>query len=234
LLKVQRSFIPKNMFGKTFQPKEISDQLQAVVRDGAAILGGFQRSINPDEAERTRLLFTAQLLPIAVSFLIIARRTKSESLKRALSEAHTIYLDGFADQNQIVSVGDYIIWRVERDSLARALREIFGQIILATGLNAYEMRYGMLLHVVSDIRKQSFECDVQNGLNATPNPKQGLSFAFMSAGVTFTRQVLQIDPNDPTISRAQQERFNASVGLLASFIGQSFFSITDMATALGA
>lgn len=222
------------MFAESYHPEEIADQLHSVVRDGAAIFGTYQRSINLDEAERTRLLFTAQLTPIAVSFVIVARRTKNEKLKKALFEAHEIYLGGFASQDQIVRLGDYIIWRVERDSLAQALRERFGQIVLANGLNAHEIRYGMLLHVVSDIRKQSFECDVQNGLNASPNPKQGLSFAFMSAGVTFTRQVLQIDPNDPTINASQQERFNASVGLLASFIGQSFFKITDMSTAMRA
>jgi len=220
------------MFEQKYQPEEIADQFHAIVRDGATIFGTYERSVRPNDAERTRLLFTAQLFPVAASFIRLSS-IKNSKLKNAMLQAYDIYLARFPDQDQIVKVGDYAIWRVERERVARALREDYCQLVVATDFDNQEIRYAMLLRIVSDIRKLMFVSDMETGMSSANDPKQCLSFAFISAGITFTRQVLKIDPNDPMLTANQQDRIQISSGLASTYIGQSFFRMTDLFKEMG-
>jgi hypothetical protein len=222
------------MFERKYQPEDIADHLHAIVRDGGPIFGDYERLVRPDDDERTRLLFTAQLFPIAMSFVCIAKTTKNSKLKEALLQAHAIYLSRFLDQDQIVRLGDYAIWRVEREGVSRVLREDFCQLVLAADFDNHEIRYGMLVRAVSDARKVTFQCDLERGLSSSQDFKQCFMFVFASAGVTFTRQVLKLDPNDPKLSSHQRERFQESAGFASTFIGQSYFKMTDIFKAMGA
>jgi hypothetical protein len=223
-----------NMFGRKFKPEEIAEQLHAVVLEGTTLLGAYERFVRPDEAERTRMLFSAQLFPVAASFAVAASvgraaTATNANLKDAFLQAHVVYLDLFADQDQLVRVGDYLIWRIERDLVARVLRERFCQVIIPSVFDAHEIRYGMLLRVVSDIRKEMFCADIERGVSlALHDPEQGFMMAFMSAATTFTRQVLNIDPNDPALTDGQRERFQMSGGYAGTFLMQSYFKVIDV------
>ncbi len=56
-------------------------------------------------------------------------------------------------------------------------------------------------------------------MTQSPNDdRQGVTLALVSAGQSFTRHVLKIDPGNPALTREQMERYKTSVGVAAAFL----------------
>ncbi len=147
------------------------------------------------------------------------------------SAAHDIYLSRARDQDSLVSLGDYVIWRIERENVTRTLREDFGQVLLtASSFDTHQIRWGMLLRMLAEVRKRAYVADLRYALNVAPqnDPKAGLQCLFVSCATSFTRYVLQIDPSNSSNSQDTMDRFHASVGLGAGMLGAVYFHIIDL------
>jgi hypothetical protein len=180
------------------------------------------------------MMFTMHLFPIAASYGIVHTTTNAK-LREALLQAHEIYLSRFREQDQLVKLGDYIIWRIERESVAHELRERFCQLVIPSGFDSHEIRYGMLLRGVSDVRKATFGRDLSFGMSqAGGDSKLGLKLGFMALGTSFTRQVLKMDPTAPDLSPDERERYQTSLGYASALLAHGFFNVTDVFKAMGA
>src|SRR2546422_7424482 len=105
------------MFGRKYNPQEIAEHLRTWIAHGQAreLIGGYFASVRPDEPERTRIMFSLHIFPIAASYSI-AEAKNDARLIEAVRRAHDLYLSCFRDRDQIVRLGDYVIWRGERDA----------------------------------------------------------------------------------------------------------------------
>lgn len=222
------------MSGRSINPELLAEQLgAALLPSGAAHVGAYFKAVRPDEAERTRMMFSMLLFPVTASYGMI-HTTTNPDLKDALIKAHDIYLGRIREQDQLVNLGDYIIWRVERDSVARELRERYSQLIVPSGFDTHQVRHGLLLRVVADVRKQTFLTDLHFGVSQTTDGKQGMMLAFRALGTTFTRHVLKIDPTGQNLAQWERERYEASIAYASALHAHGFFEITEVFKALGA
>jgi len=218
------------MFGRKYNPQEIAEHLRTWIAHGQAteLIGRYFPSVRPDEPERTRIMFSLHIFPIAASYGM-AEAKNDARLIEAVRQAHDLYLSCFRDRDQIVRLGDYVIWRVEREAVASVLREECCQIIGASTFDEHAIRYGMLLRVVSEIRKRTFANDLLFGMSQpTGDPKQELMSACEWLGITFTRHVLKLAPGDPGLTSDQFERFQTSRGFAAALLMQGLFTLSDM------
>lgn len=221
------------MSGLKYNPEHIAEQLAyALLPSGAAHLGAYFNAVRPDDAERTRMMFSVLLFPITASYGMI-HNTKDPKFRETLVQAHDVHLKRIREQDKIVNLGDYITWRVERDSIARELREKFCQLVIPSGFDKHQIRYGMLLRVAADVRKQMFGTDIHFGMSQTSDPKAGLMLAFRALGTTFTRHVLKIDPTGSDLAHWERERYEASIAYASALHAHGFFQITEFFKTFG-
>jgi len=218
------------MFGRKYNPQEIAEHLRTWIAHGQArdLIGGYFACVRPDELECTRIMFSLHIFPIAASYGI-AEAKNDARLIEAVRQAHDLYLSCFRDRDQIVRLGDYVIWRVEREAVASVLREECCQIIGPSTFDEHAIKYGMLLRVVSEIRKRTFATDILLGMSQpTGDSKKELMSACESLGITFTRHVLKIDLSDRGLTSDQFERYQTSRGFAATLLMQGLFTLSDM------
>jgi hypothetical protein len=223
------------MFGRKYNPEEIAERLRRLLLpSGGMELAAFLQAVCPDEAERERMILNTNLFPIAASYGIVNARTKPK-FRDALFQAHELYLNRFREQDKLVSLGDYIIWRVERDWVERDLRERFCQLITPSSFNSHKIPFGMLLRIATDFRKATFRTDLQIGMAAGGgDQKREVILIFAALGTTFTRQVLKIDPTDPGLSSDEINRFQLGLGYASALLGHGFFNLTELFKEMGA
>jgi hypothetical protein len=174
------------------------------------------------------------LFPLAASHPLI-HTTKNKQLSEALHRAHEIYLGRSGKKDQIVRLGDYVIWRPEREAVTYMLREKFNVVIEPSKFDMHEVRNGVLMSILAAVRNRTFSSDLDYGMSAAEkDSKQGLMLAFMAFGTSFTKQVLKIDSLDPNLTRAEKDRFQASIGFAGSRLGEGFFAVTDLFRKMGA
>src|SRR6266545_6415729 len=128
------------MFDRKATAQKIAEYLRSwfLAADTANYIGAYQAVVPLDEAERRRMYFSLQLFPISVTYTIAEAKNES-MLMDATRDAHDLYLSGFRDKDQIVRIGDYIIWRVELEALAHLLRENFSQLIVPSEFEDHQM-----------------------------------------------------------------------------------------------
>ena len=223
------------MFGKKYDPELIVSHLATVLLPScAAYVTDYINAVRLDETERARMKFSMYLFPIVASYGLALTTTNSK-FKTALLKAHIIYLEGFRDREMLVNLGETIVWRIERDAISRELRDRFGQTIAPADFGFHEIRYGTLLGIVSGIRSNAFLTDFSLGMSqAQDNPKLGFQASLNSLGISFTRYVLKIDPNDPDLSSADRDRFQRSVANSILFLGQTYFNVIDIQKSMNA
>src|ERR1035441_10178980 len=130
------------MFGRKYSPEDIADQLsQVVMPSGAIHVAAYYKFMRPDEDERVRIIFSLLLLPLALSYPII-HTTTNPKLAEALRQSHEVYLGRIREPDQLVDLGRYIVWGFEREAIAHELRERFCQLIVPSGFDGHQMRYG--------------------------------------------------------------------------------------------
>ncbi len=169
-------------------------------------------AMRPNKMEQARLQVASFLLPIAIS----GTRSVTQSNKNfisALQEAQKTYLSNYADGQEIVDVGDYIVWDIERDSFARILRNKFYQPVTTEMLSGHKLRMSMLLEVAAEVRKELAVADLEiaiiNSSNASPD-QIFVSVAKMMAA-TISKQILGLNVQNNDFSQDEIARFNKSV-----------------------
>lgn len=223
------------MFGKKYNPEKIVGQLATIlVPSCAAHVTDYINAVQPNEAERTRMMFSMYLFSISASYGSV-QTTTNEKFKTALLKAHSIYLERFRDGDMLVNLGETIVWRIERDFVSRELHDRFGKSIVPTDFDFHEIRYGTLLSIVANIRSNAFLTDFSMGMSqGQGDPKVGITLAFENLGISFTRNVLKIDPNSPELSSSDRDRFQGSVAHASVLLGQGFFNVSDISKSMNA
>lgn len=216
------------MFGRKIKSEDLAVQLsRALLPSGADYIGSYIHAVRPDESERTRMMFSLLLFPVTASYGAILTTT-NQKLKDSLIEAHEIYLSSIHEQDQLVRLGDYIIWRVEREAVVRVLSERYFQLLVPSDFDGHQIRYGMLLRVIADIRKQTYVNDLDLGMSQSKDTKEGMLEAFTALGTSFTRYILKIDPTNYSLPQSEKDRFMTSIALGSSIQGHGFFGMSDV------
>jgi hypothetical protein len=223
------------MFGKKYDPEQIVSHLTTILLPSCAgYVHDYLNAVRLDEAELTRMTFSMYLFSVAACDGGIQTTTNAK-FKAALLKAHSSFLDRFPDRETLVNLGEIVIWQFERDFIARELHDRLGKSILPGDFDFHEIRYGTLLRIASDIRKNAFSTDIHLGVSqGQGDPKLGMQLAFKALGTSFTRYVLKIDPTDPELSSTDRDRFQRSVAHAIPFLGQGFFNVTDFLKTMGA
>jgi len=223
------------MLGKKYAPEQIVSHLATILLPSCAgHVADYINAVRPNEAERRRMTFSMYLFSIAASYGLV-QTTANVKFKTALLKAHSIYLERFRDADILVNLGEAIVWRIERDSISRELRDRFEKSIVPTDFDFHEIRYGTLLGILADIRSNAFLTDLSMGMSqGQGDPKLGIKLAFNALGISFTRYVLKIDPNDPELSLADRDRFQSSAAHASVLLGQGFFNATDILKSMSA
>ena len=184
--------------------------------------------LSRDQTEYARLLFTALLFPLSASHGIAAA-TPEDPIFDIIAKAHEVFLSRLRNPDQRVTLGDYVIWRIEREAVCRILQERFKQRIDASGFASHQIRYGLMARVVADIRKRAFLIDIEYGVKSasTEQPKDGLMSILLSLATSFTRYVLTIDPTNPQNTQATVDRYRTSIGLASQIVGDIYFRLVD-------
>src|SRR5439155_2697435 len=128
-----------------------------------------------------------------------------------------------------VILGDYVIWRIEREAVCRVFHKRFDKWIDASGFASQQIRYGLMAQVVSDIRKRAFLIDIQYGMKSasTDQPREQLMSILWSLATSFTRYVLAIDPANPNNRQATVDRYRTSIGSASQIVGDIYFRLFD-------
>lgn len=220
------------MFTRKIKPEVIADRLaRALLPSGVEYFASYFAAVLPDELEQERLTLSMMLYPVIASYSTILY-TKDRKLKEDLTHAHEIYLNRILDQDQIVRLGDYIIWRIEREVIARELRERDALILVASDFDNYQIRYGMLIRMIVNMRQQTYFSDMDIGMSQGRDTEQGLMLSWKSLGTTFTRQILSIDPAKDNLSQSDRGRFLASIEHGSRLQGYGYFQIVDIIKSL--
>jgi len=216
------------MFGKKYDPEQIAEKLATIIMPGCAeYLAAYINAVHPNKIEHTRTMLSMYLFPITSTHGFM-QTTSNQKLKKALLKAHNIYLDRFRDTDKVVNLGEIIIWRIEQEAFSRALRDRFAESIDPDYFDSHEIKYGKLLTILSEIRSNVSMTDFELGrLHGQGDPKLELLSAFNAMGITFTRQALKIDLNDPKLPPSERDRFQISTGHASVLLGQGFFNVTD-------
>lgn len=216
------------MFGRKINSQDLAVQLsRALLPSGADYIGSYIQAVRPDESERVRLMFSLLLFPVTASYGAILTTTNQE-LKDSLIEAHEIYLSSIRDQDQLVRLGDYIIWRVEREAIARVLRERYFQLLVSSDFDEYQIRYGLLIRLITDMRQQTYLNDIDLGMSQGNETKEGISEVFTTLGTSFTRYILNIDPMNYSLNQSDKDRLMTSIAHGSSIQGHGFFGMSDV------
>ena len=222
------------MFGKKYDPEKIVGQLATIlVPSCAAHVTGYINAVQLDKAERKRMTLSMYLFSISASHGLVG--TRNEKFKTTLLKAHRIYLERFRDAETLVKLGELIIWPIERESVSRELHDQSGKSIVSSDFDFHEIRYETLLHVISGIRSNAFLTDISMGMfQGQDDIELGMSLAFKNLGISFTRYVLEIEPNDPELASADRIRFQSSAAHASILLGQGFYNVTDMLKSMSA
>jgi sulfur transfer complex TusBCD TusB component (DsrH family) len=211
-------------------PESIASQLFDCVQRAAPESGVYKQAIGLTQREEQRFLFSLLLYPLGATHGLTAALDQTSPSAHLFSAAHEIYLDRVRDQDALVKLGDYVIWRIECEAVIAALRDDFGQLVLPSEFDARQIRYGMLFRIIAQIRKRTFVSDMRYALNIAPanEPKEHLKYLFIALGTSFTRHTLRIDPSDASNPAAITQRFQASVGLGGIMLAKIYFQLIDL------
>ena len=224
------------MFGRKYNPDDIASQLDGLVMpSGAMHVAAYYKALQPDEDERVRIIFGLLLLPLALSYPMV-QTTNNLKLREALLQAHEVYLGRIPEADQVIDAGRYIVWNLEREAIARDLREQFCLLIGPSGFDGHQMRFGLLVRSVSGIRNRTFWTDFNFGLSQSGgDSSRGLTLAFAAMATSFTKRVLVINPGERLdLIPREQERFDMSIALASAFHAHGFFAAAELFKRLGA
>ena len=216
------------MFGKRYDPEEIANSLAtALLPSCVDQVTDYINAVRLDAAERKRLMFSIFLFSVAASEGIV-RTTTNVEFKTALLKAHTTYLERHRCTEDLGNLGELIIWEIERKFVIRELKVRFGLAVDQSTFDDHAIRNGTLLGIAADFRKEAFLTDIHLGMSqGQGDPRLGIQQTFKSLGTSFTRQVLDIDPNTSDLSHEQHERFHRSVAYASKFLGLGYFNVLD-------
>ncbi len=227
------------MFSRKYSPEDIADQLfRVVMPSGAMYVAAYYKFVHPNEEERVRIVFSLLLLPLALSYPMVQTTTNSK-LREAILQSHDVYLGRIQEADQLVDLGRYIVWGVEREAIARELRERSCELILPSTFDGRRVRYGMLVRVTADVRNRTYFTDFNFGRSQSGgDPKLGVTLAFAALATSFTKRVFTQNPcnlgpdaQNPTLT--QSERFQKSIALASAFHAHGFFAVADLFKRLG-
>ena len=210
-------------------PEALADGLHDALQRVAPSMALYEKMVHPDDDERHRFYFSVILLPLVISHFQTIENSDAK-IRSLLTAGYEIYLNRLRDQQSLVRTGDYVIWRIEQGEVARVLRERFFDLVTDESLGNHQIKYGVLIRVVADVRKAMVNNDFNIAARHadSSHPKDVLAKFFLSIGTSFTRQDLSIYPNDPNLSETDAERLEGSIALAAQFIGELYFKIMEL------
>ena len=213
-------------FEKKYEPNDIVAKLHAALLKASSPLSVWHQSIKPSAAESDRLKFTLFLLPLALCHLH-TQDAKNVKFAQAVQAAFEIYLDNYRDKNEIITIGDYIIWGCEKDSISYILREKYFIPVTSENLGAESLKMNILLHAAADVRKRAATCDFQMGINNAPEKanKEILISVLQMFAATFSKQVIKFDLANYNSNAAEAERFLKSQQLAVFAISTVYFEV---------
>lgn len=224
-----------NLFGKKYDPVEIAGRLEKNVwPDYPNNMTAYFKAVRPDGPEQARLRLSTHLFVIAASHHAFSS-SKDANFKKALAEAHNIFLKRFLDYDKTVNLGQTVIWQAERAEVSCALRDRLGIHVAPSAFDSHEIRYDRLLTVLPEIRNKAYMADLAIGmLHGNGDDQKGLQFVALSLGVTFTKYVLRINPNAPDLNSAELERFQVSADHAAILCFSGVCNTADYSKTIGA
>ena len=180
---------PKSVTSQEFSPEQIATQLgDALVQSDHEFFAAYFQAIHPDEAEQTRMMLHMHLFPVIASNGVI-HITANKQLSEVLRRAHDVYLGRFREQERLVRLGDYVVWRTEREAVARELQKKFNQLVQPSEFDTHEIRYGTMLRAVASVRIEIFATDIAYGMSQGKSSEERFALAFRALGTSFTKQV---------------------------------------------
>lgn len=216
------------MFGKKYKPIQIATELDTVLLPSCIEqLAIYLKVVQPNEEESKRMQLSIYLFPFIATYGLIHKQV-NDKFKTALLEAREIYLERFQDKDIKVNLGEAIIWRVEQEYVAAILHSRHEISIDPSEFDFNEIRYGTLLDIVANFRSEAFLTDISFGMSQSNNKQEGLSIAFDFLGISFTKHVLKIDPNNSNLTQYESDRFHKSSKCASALLGQGFFNVTDV------
>ncbi|HEY6167746.1 MAG TPA: hypothetical protein VI454_06880 [Verrucomicrobiae bacterium] len=209
-------------------PEEFAELFAETIRDAAPHFATFKRELNLDAPEYARLLFTSLLFPLSASHSIAVAQPGTP-LAAIIPKAHDVFLSKLRNPDQLVTLGDYVIWRIERDAISKVLYERFSQSVDAARFASHQIGYGLMAHIVSDVRKRTFLMDAEygSGMASSGQPKDRLMGALMWVATSFTRYVLTIDPTNPQNTQATVDRYRTSIAFACQIVGDIYFRLVQ-------
>src|SRR6266487_1866558 len=106
------------MAHRRHSPEGFAEMFLGTVQHAAPHVATYKRVVNLDAAEYARLLFTSLLFPLSASHGIAVAQPGTP-LAATITKAHEVYLSGLRNPDQVVTLGDYVIWGIECDAVCR-------------------------------------------------------------------------------------------------------------------
>lgn len=190
--------------------------------------GTYFVTLHPTEVERRRIMLTLFLLPLAMAYGRTLHR--DEATKELLKAAKRVYLSRMADQDEVVRCGDLVIWRVDRTDVLSTLRECYTLLLADSDFAQHQIRYGLLAHSLSFARNDILAADLRTALEKSPEGdfQETTKLLFQYLSISFTRQVLDIDPSRPGITNDEIVRLQVSITLAVPIVRTVFWEVSDV------
>ncbi len=188
----------------------------------------YQEQVQLNRAEQMREGFAQFLFPVSASH-VIAQGHPDPKVKRLIGDAHEAYFERIRTPMSPERIGDLVIWAHESKELRNVLRARFSVDIRERDVDDYTIGYGTLARSVSVVRKEQLVADMLHGSSLSGGSQaEAFKLFLVSAGISYSKQVLTIDPTAPDITPQDESRFRLSAGLSRAFLGKMFFCVSDL------
>jgi len=218
-----------SLFRNKHEPDQIAADLWHTTNVVATPIVPWIRAIQPSGPEQARLGLCVSLLPIVMSHLLCCGEA-DEKLRRAVNEAHEIYFKNFREKDELLIIGDFVVWNREREQVARVLREKYLQPVTAELLAVHRVRRDLLLRVLAEVRKEAAITDFSMAATKASSGRVEEIFKYFMefAATSFSKQVITFDALNPKLTKNEADRFQASVALAEDPIGHLYLKVAEV------
>ena len=218
-----------SLFRKKYKPEQIAAELWDAINVVAVHIVPWTKAIQPSDSERDRLELCVWLLPMVMSHQICGG-ISDEKLKQAVGEAHEILFKSFREKDELLIIGDFVIWNHERQQVARVLREKYLQPVTAELLASHKVRKDLLLRVLTEVRKETAINDFSMATTKSSGGRHEEIFKNFCefAATSLSKQVIRFDALNPNLTQNEADRMLVSVAHVRSPIGYLYMRIIEI------